>query len=77
MDKVELSTSGDIGLGIGVGLLAIRAAAARYHFQTLDFLAHRFVEDGVGKEDQPARGQRGERTEGLASPTDVVRNMLW
>jgi hypothetical protein len=27
---------------------AIRAAAARHHFQTLDFLAHGFVEDGVG-----------------------------
>ena len=29
------------------------AAAARHHFQTLDFLAHGFVDDGVGKEDQP------------------------
>jgi hypothetical protein len=58
-------------------LFSVRVAAARYHFQTPDFLAHGFVEDGVGKEDQPARGQRGERTEGLASPTDVVRNMLW
>jgi hypothetical protein len=58
-------------------LSASRAAAARHHFQTLDFLAHGFVEDGVGQEDQPARGQRGERTEGLASPTDVVCNMLW
>jgi hypothetical protein len=27
---------------------AIRAAAARHHFQTLDFLAHGFVEDSVG-----------------------------
>jgi hypothetical protein len=27
---------------------AIRAAAARHHFQTLDFLAHSLVEDGVG-----------------------------
>ena len=33
---------------IGVGLSAIRAAAARHHFQTLDFLADGFVEDGVG-----------------------------
>jgi hypothetical protein len=60
-----------------VVLSAFRAAAARHHFQTLDFLAHGFVEDGVGKEDLPARVQRDERTEGLASPTDVVRNMLW
>jgi hypothetical protein len=56
---------------------AVRAAAARHHFQTLHFLAHGFLEDGVGQENQPARGQRGERTESLASPTDVVRNMLW
>jgi hypothetical protein len=27
------------------------AAAARHHFQTLDFLAHGFLEDGVGQED--------------------------
>ncbi len=40
---------------IRVGLSAIRAAAARHHFQTLDFLAHGFVEDGVGKEDLPVR----------------------
>jgi hypothetical protein len=33
---------------IEVGLSAIRAAAARHHFQTLDFLANGFVEDGVG-----------------------------
>jgi hypothetical protein len=58
-------------------LLSVRAAAAGHHFQTLDFLAHGFVEDGVGQEDQPARGERGERTERLASPTDVVGNMLW
>jgi hypothetical protein len=32
---------------------AIRAAAARHHFQTLDFLAHGFFEDGVGQEDKP------------------------
>jgi hypothetical protein len=32
-------------------LLSVRAAAARHHFQTLDFFAHGFVEDGVGKED--------------------------
>jgi hypothetical protein len=62
---------------IGVGLLAIRAAAARHGFYALDLIAHGFVEDGVGQEDQLARGQRGERTERLASPTDVVRNMLW
>ena len=37
------------------GLLAIRATAARHHFQMLDFLAHGFVEDGVGQEDQPVR----------------------
>ena len=54
--------TGDSCMGYGVGLSAFRAAAARYHFQTLDFLAHGFVEDGVGQEDQPARGQRGERT---------------
>ena len=59
MDKVELSTSGDIGLGIGVGLLAIRAAAARYHFQTLDFLAHGFVKHGVSQEDQSVRAGVG------------------
>src|SRR5918994_7997007 len=34
---------------------AIGAAAAWHHFQTLDFLTHGFVEDGVGQEDQPAR----------------------
>jgi hypothetical protein len=38
---------------IGVGLSAIRAAAARHHFQALDFLSHGLVEGGVGKEDQP------------------------
>jgi hypothetical protein len=27
---------------------ASRAAAARHHFQTLDFLAHGFVKYGVG-----------------------------
>src|SRR5215217_2482539 len=32
--------------------LLLRATAARHHFQTLDFLAHSFVEGGVGKEDQ-------------------------
>jgi len=36
-----------------MGLPAIRAAAARHHFQTLDFLAYSFLEDGVGQEDQP------------------------
>ena len=40
---------------IRVGLSAFRAAAARHYFQTLDFLAHGFLEDGVGKEDQPVR----------------------
>src|SRR5215203_5765713 len=34
---------------------SLRAAAARHHFQTLDFLAHGFVEDGVGQEDQSVR----------------------
>jgi hypothetical protein len=34
-------------------LSAICTAAARHHFQTLDFLAHGFVEDGVGQEDKP------------------------
>jgi hypothetical protein len=33
------------------------AAAARHYFQTLDFLAHGFLEDGVGQEDQPVRGR--------------------
>jgi hypothetical protein len=33
---------------IGPGLSVIRAVAARHHFQTLHFLAHGFVEDGVG-----------------------------
>jgi len=40
-------------------LSTIRAAAARHNFQTLDFLAHSFVEDGVGKEDQPVRAGVG------------------
>jgi hypothetical protein len=44
---------------IGPELSAIRAAAARHHFQTLDFLAHGFVEDGVGQEDQPVRAGVG------------------
>ena len=44
---------------IGAGLSAIRAAAARHHFQTLDFLAYGFVEDGVGQEDQPVRAGVG------------------
>jgi hypothetical protein len=34
-------------------LLSVRAATARHHFQTLDFLAHGFVKYGVGKEDKP------------------------
>jgi hypothetical protein len=38
---------------IRVGLSASCAAAARHHFQTLDFLAHGFVEYGVGQKDQP------------------------
>jgi hypothetical protein len=38
---------------IGVGLSVIRAATARHNFQTLDFLAHGFVKDGVGQEDKP------------------------
>jgi len=41
------------------GLSASCAAAARHHFQTLDFLAHGFVEDGVGQEDQPVRAGVG------------------
>jgi hypothetical protein len=40
-------------------LLSVRAAAAGHHFQTLDFLAHGFVEDGIGKEDQPVRAGVG------------------
>jgi len=40
---------------IGVELSTIRAVAARHYFQTLHFLAHGFLEDGVGKEDQPVR----------------------
>src|SRR5215211_5464029 len=43
----------------GAGLSAVRAAAARHHFQTLDFLAHGFIEDGVGQEDQPVRAGVG------------------
>ena len=43
----------------GLGLSAIRAAAARHHFKTLDFLAHGLVEGGVGKEDQPVRAGVG------------------
>ena len=39
----------------GLGLSAIRAAAAQRHFRTLDFLAHGFVKYCVGKEDQPVR----------------------
>jgi hypothetical protein len=39
---------------IGAELSAIRAAAAGHHFQALHFLAHGFVEGGVGQEDQPA-----------------------
>jgi predicted ArsR family transcriptional regulator len=46
---------------IGVGLSAIHAAAARYHFQALDFLAHGFVEDGIGQEDKPVRAGRPTR----------------
>ena len=37
----------------GAGVSTIRAAAAGHHFQTLNFLAHGFVEDGVGQEDKP------------------------
>ena len=40
-------------------LSAIRAAAARHHFQALDFLAHGFVKYGVGQEDQPVRAGVG------------------
>src|SRR5215203_6650086 len=35
--------------------LVLRAAAARHHFQTLDFLAHGSIEYGVDQEDQPVR----------------------
>jgi hypothetical protein len=35
------------------GLSAIRATAARHHFQALDLIADGFVEDGVGQKDQP------------------------
>jgi hypothetical protein len=38
---------------------AIRTAAARHHFQTLNFLTHGFLEDGVGQEDQPVRAGVG------------------
>jgi hypothetical protein len=37
----------------------MRAAAARHHFQTFDFLAHDFVEDSVGQKDQPVRAGVG------------------
>jgi hypothetical protein len=40
---------------IEAGLSAVRTAAARHHFQALDFLAHGFVKYGVGQEDQPVR----------------------
>ena len=40
-------------------LAAIRAAAARHRFQALDFLAHGFLENGVGQEDQPVRAGVG------------------
>jgi hypothetical protein len=41
---------------LSTALTTIRAAAARHDFQALDFLAHGFVEDCVGKEDQPLCG---------------------
>jgi len=44
---------------VGAGLSASCAAAARHHFQTLDFLAYGFVEYGVGQEDQPVRASVG------------------
>jgi hypothetical protein len=44
---------------IGAGLSVIHAAAAWHHFQALDFLAHSFVEDSVGQEDQPVRAGAG------------------
>jgi len=56
------AVGGDLGpyaLDIGAGLPIIRAAAARHHFQALDFLAHSFVEDGVGQEDQPVSAGAG------------------
>src|SRR5215204_6425961 len=45
--------------GLGLSASFASAAAARHHFQTLDFLAHRFVEDSVGEEDQPIRAGVG------------------
>jgi len=40
-------------------LLSVRAAAARHHFQTLDFVAHGFVVGSVDQEDQPVRAGVG------------------
>ena len=45
--------------GPGLSASFASAAAARHDFQTLDFIAHGFVEDGVGQEDQPVRAGVG------------------
>jgi hypothetical protein len=50
---------------LGEELSAIRAAAARHHFQMLDFLSHGLVKYGVGQEDQPVSA--GVRVRVLAS----------
>jgi hypothetical protein len=46
---------------IGMGLSAIRAAAARHHFQTLHFLAHGFVEDTILEEAMDNLKEAGQR----------------
>ena len=56
---------------IGVGLSAIRAAAARHHVQTLDFLADGFVEDAVAK-----RGPEYTRWRLRAPELCALRNSL-
>ena len=58
--------------GIGPGLSAIRAAATRHHFQTFDFLAHGFIQDDVGQEDQPVRAGVGV----VSSLASLGRNTL-
>ena len=42
-------------IGVGLSTRFASAAAARHHFQRLDFLAHGFLEKGVGQEGQPVR----------------------
>jgi hypothetical protein len=51
--------AGGTCISYGAGLSAIRATAAGHDFQALDFLAHGFVEYGVGQEDQPVRAGVG------------------